>query len=94
MIPLKKILLYLYLSNMKRLTVSVHNGCCGTYSCFSFLQVRWDDIEASRHNRFSPWEIEPSGSASSNLMAASLKRTRIGITSGKLEFPVPSKLVK
>ncbi|WJX26702.1 Arf GTPase arf3 [Trifolium repens] len=54
------------------------------------LLVRWDDIEASRHNRVSPWEIEPSGSASSNLMAASLKRTRIGITSGKLEFPVPN----
>ncbi|XP_012569005.1 auxin response factor 3 isoform X3 [Cicer arietinum] len=56
------------------------------------LLVRWDDIEASRHNRVSPWEIEPSGSAStsSNLMAASLKRSRIGFTSGKLEFPVPN----
>ncbi|KEH36566.1 putative transcription factor ARF family [Medicago truncatula] len=57
------------------------------------LLVRWDDIEASRHNnRVSPWEIEPSGSASnsSNLMAASLKRTRIGFTSAKLEFPVPN----
>lgn len=57
------------------------------------LLVRWDDIEASRHNnRVSPWEIEPSGSASnsSNLMAASLKRTRIGFTSSKLEFPVPN----
>ncbi|KAI5447907.1 auxin response factor 3 isoform X1 [Lathyrus oleraceus] len=56
------------------------------------LLVRWDDIEASRHNRVSPWEIEPSGSASStsNLMAASLKRSRIGFTSSKLEFPVPN----
>ncbi|XP_027361895.1 auxin response factor 3-like isoform X2 [Abrus precatorius] len=53
------------------------------------LLVRWDDIEAARHNRVSPWEIEPSGSAStcSNLMAAGLKRTRIGLTSAKLEFP-------
>lgn len=58
--------------------------------------MRWDDIEASRHNRVSPWEIEPSGSASStsNLMAASLKRSRIGFTSSKLEFPVPSKLLE
>jgi len=64
---------------------------------FSSLQVRWDDIEASRHNnRVSPWEIEPSGSASnsSNLMAAGLKRTRIGFTSSKLEFPVPSNFLK
>lgn len=60
---------------------------------FSSLQVRWDDIDAARHNRVSPWEIEPSGSASasSNLMAAGLKRTRIGLTSTKLEFPVPSE---
>ncbi|TKY71763.1 Auxin response factor 3 [Spatholobus suberectus] len=56
------------------------------------LLVRWDDIEAARHNRVSPWEIEPSGSASgsSNLMAAGLKRTRIGLTSAKLEFPAPN----
>ncbi|KAK7327813.1 hypothetical protein VNO77_21904 [Canavalia gladiata] len=56
------------------------------------LLVRWDDIEAAKHNRVSPWEIEPSGSASasSNLMAAGLKRTRIGLTSAKLEFPTPN----
>lgn len=56
------------------------------------LLVRWDDIEAARHNRLSPWEIEPSSSASSssNLMAAGLKRTRIGMTSAKLEFPAPN----
>ncbi|KAG4960408.1 hypothetical protein AAZX31_13G216800 [Glycine max] len=55
------------------------------------LLVRWDDIEAARRNRVSPWEIEPSGSASnsSNLMSAGLKRTRIGMTSVKLEFPTP-----
>ncbi|KAH1208266.1 Auxin response factor 3 [Glycine max] len=57
------------------------------------LLVRWDDIEAARHNRVSPWEIEPSGSASnsSNLMAAGLKRNRIEMTSAKLEFPNPSQ---
>ncbi|KAG4381125.1 hypothetical protein AAZX31_15G076000 [Glycine max] len=56
------------------------------------LLVRWDDIEAARHNRVSPWEIEPSGSASnsSNLMAAGLKRNRIEMTSAKLEFPNPN----
>ncbi|KAL1335870.1 hypothetical protein HN51_030314 [Arachis hypogaea] len=55
------------------------------------LLVRWDDVEASRHNRVSPWEIEPSGPAptSNNLMAAGLKRSRIG-SSGKLEFPLPN----
>nr|ACN79515.1 auxin response factor 3a [Lotus japonicus] len=56
------------------------------------LLVRWDDLEATRNNRVSPWEIEPSGSASipNNLMAASLKRTRIGLPSTQLEFPVPN----
>lgn len=60
---------------------------------FSSLQVRWDDIDTGRHNRVSPWEVEPSGSASSsnNLMAAGLKRSRIGFASTNLEFPVPSK---
>ncbi|KAI4306433.1 hypothetical protein L6164_029710 [Bauhinia variegata] len=56
------------------------------------LMVRWDDMEGSRHNRVSPWEIEPTGSAStsSNLMVTGLKRTRIGLPSAKLEFPVPN----
>ncbi|XP_058730799.1 auxin response factor 3-like isoform X2 [Vicia villosa] len=55
------------------------------------LMVRWDDLEASRLNRISPWEIEPSGSASTtnSAMSASLKRTKIGLPSTKLEFPVP-----
>ncbi|KAL5054179.1 hypothetical protein RYX36_034861 [Vicia faba] len=54
------------------------------------LVVRWDDLEASRLNRISPWEIEPSGSASTtnSIMTASLKRTKIGLPSTKLEFPV------
>ena len=63
-----------------------------TISSFSYLQVRWDDLEVTRHNRVSPWEIEPSGSASTanNLMSAGLKRTKIGLPSAKLEFPVSS----
>ena len=63
-----------------------------TISSFSYLQVRWDDLEATRHNRVSPWEIEPSGSASTanNLMSAGLKRTKIGLPSAKLDFPVSS----
>lgn len=56
------------------------------------LMVRWEDMEGTRHNRVSPWEIEPSGSASTpnNFNAAGLKRTRIGLSSSKQEFPVPN----
>ncbi|KAM6551167.1 hypothetical protein CsatB_000975 [Cannabis sativa] len=56
------------------------------------LAVRWDDIDSNRHGRVSPWEIEPSGSVSSStgMMAPGLKRTRIGLSSGKAEFPVPN----
>ncbi|XP_038882084.1 auxin response factor 3 isoform X2 [Benincasa hispida] len=56
------------------------------------LLVRWDDGETNRHGRVSPWEIEPSGSVSlsSNLVPPGLKRTRIGLSSTKLEFPVPN----
>ena len=59
----------------------------------SFVQVRWDDMEPTWHNRISPWEIEPSGSfsASNDLVATGLKRTRIGLPSAQLEFPIPSK---
>ncbi|KAL2321112.1 hypothetical protein Fmac_030081 [Flemingia macrophylla] len=58
------------------------------------LMVRWDDLEADMHNRVSPWEIEPSGSTSTanNLMPAGLKRTKIGLPSAKLEFPVPNAI--
>ncbi|KAG4959860.1 hypothetical protein JHK87_036493 [Glycine soja] len=58
------------------------------------LMVRWDDLEATRHNRVSPWEIEPSGSASTanNLMSAGLKRTKIGLPSAKLDFPVSNAI--
>ncbi|PON60648.1 Auxin response factor [Trema orientale] len=56
------------------------------------LVVRWDDIDSNRHGRVSPWEIEPSGSvpSSASIMAPGLKRTRIGLSSGKAEFPVPN----
>ncbi|PON46678.1 Auxin response factor [Parasponia andersonii] len=56
------------------------------------LVVRWDDIDSNRHGRVSPWEIEPSGSvpSSASIMAPGLKRTRIGLSSGKVEFPVPN----
>jgi len=59
---------------------------------FVYLQVRWDDLEATRHNRVSPWEIEPSGSASTanNMISAGLKRTKIGLPSTKLDFQVSS----
>ncbi|KAI9198043.1 hypothetical protein LWI28_009087 [Acer negundo] len=55
--------------------------------------LRWDDVEANRHSRVSPWEIERAGSvASSNsLITSGLKRTRVGLPSGKPEFPVPGK---
>ncbi|KAG6641315.1 hypothetical protein CIPAW_09G064500 [Carya illinoinensis] len=55
------------------------------------LLVRWDDVE-TRHNRVSPWEIEPSSSlsGSASLMAPGSKRTRIGFPLGKLEFPIPN----
>lgn len=57
------------------------------------LVVRWDDIDTSKqHGRVSPWEIEPSGSVSSSsgLMASGLKRSRMGLSAEKQEFPVPN----
>ncbi|KAM1351028.1 hypothetical protein FF1_004892 [Malus domestica] len=56
------------------------------------LVVRWDDIDTSKHGRVSPWEIEPSGSVSSShsLMGTGLKRSRIGLSATKSEFPVPN----
>ncbi|XP_019226070.1 PREDICTED: auxin response factor 3-like isoform X1 [Nicotiana attenuata] len=55
------------------------------------LLVRWDDLDVSRHNRVSPWEIEPSGSApvSSSLVMPSAKRTRVGFPITKADFPIP-----
>lgn len=54
-------------------------------------QVRWDDLDTIRHNRVSPWEIEPTGSvsASGSLMAPGMKRARVGLPSTKPDFPVP-----
>ncbi|KAJ0081290.1 hypothetical protein Patl1_10630 [Pistacia atlantica] len=55
--------------------------------------VRWDDSEANGHTRVSPWEIEQSGSAanSNSLITPGLKRTRMGLPSGKPDFPVPGR---
>ncbi|CAN4078871.1 unnamed protein product [Withania somnifera] len=55
------------------------------------LVVRWDDLDVSRHNRVSPWEIEPSGSTpvSSSLVMPSAKRTRVGFPISKADFPIP-----
>ncbi|KAJ6396827.1 hypothetical protein OIU77_021785 [Salix suchowensis] len=56
-------------------------------------KVRWDDMEANRHSRVSPWEVEPSGpgpvSSSNTFMAPGLKRSRSGLPSLKAEFPIP-----
>ncbi|KAJ6767039.1 AUXIN RESPONSE FACTOR [Salix purpurea] len=58
-------------------------------------QVRWDDMEANRHSRVSPWEVEPSGpgpgpvSSSNTFMAPGLKRSGSGLPSLKAEFPIP-----
>ncbi|XP_010260358.1 PREDICTED: auxin response factor 3-like [Nelumbo nucifera] len=57
------------------------------------LLVRWDNVvETNRHNRVSPWEIEPSGSvsASSSLSAPGSKRTRMTLPSAMPDFPVPN----
>ncbi|KAF8409175.1 hypothetical protein HHK36_005249 [Tetracentron sinense] len=55
------------------------------------LLVRWDDdFGTNRHNRVSPWEIEPSGSVSgsSSVSAPASKRTKISLPSTKPVFPV------
>lgn len=56
------------------------------------LLVRWDDIEANRHNRVSPWEIELSGSlsGSGSLTVPGSKRTRIGLPGTRPDFSVPN----
>ncbi|GMH19538.1 hypothetical protein Nepgr_021379 [Nepenthes gracilis] len=56
------------------------------------LLVRWDDAEANRHSRISPWEIEPSSfsiQSSMNLVASGLKRSRIGMPLTKPDIPIP-----
>ncbi|KAE8723019.1 Transcriptional factor B3 family protein / auxin-responsive factor AUX/IAA-related isoform 4 [Hibiscus syriacus] len=54
---------------------------------------RWDDIDANKHGRVSPWEIEPSDSicSSNNLQSPDSKRNRIGLPSGEPEFIVPDR---
>ncbi|CAA3013047.1 auxin response factor 3-like isoform X2 [Olea europaea var. sylvestris] len=55
------------------------------------LVVRWDDMEGNRHTRVSPWEIEPSGSASgpSSFLVPGTKRTRGSLPTTKPDFPIP-----
>ena len=59
------------------------------------LQVRWDDIEANRHNRVSSWEIELSGSlsGSGSLTVPGSKRSRIGLPGTRQDFSVPSRFI-
>ncbi|XP_042520213.1 auxin response factor 3-like isoform X1 [Macadamia integrifolia] len=55
------------------------------------LLVRWnDDVDINRHDRVSPWEIEPSGSVSGpgNLSGPGSKRSRINLSSTTRDFPV------
>ncbi|XP_022720829.1 LOW QUALITY PROTEIN: auxin response factor 3-like [Durio zibethinus] len=54
------------------------------------LLVSWDDIDANRHSRVSPWEIEPSGliSSTNSLLSPGSKRNRVGLPSGKPEFMI------
>ncbi|KAL3522384.1 hypothetical protein ACH5RR_015218 [Cinchona calisaya] len=54
------------------------------------LLVRWDDLEVTRHDRVSPWEIEPSGALSgpSSLVTLGTKRTRTSLLLGIPEYPV------
>lgn len=72
--------------------VIIFSNFCSIVSC---LQVRWDDMEANRLNRVSPWEIEPSSSvpSSSMFVAAGSKRTRINLPSSKPDIPVPSMAI-
>ncbi|KAE8716976.1 Auxin response factor 15 [Hibiscus syriacus] len=52
------------------------------------LLVRWDDVDANKHDRVSPWEIEPSDfiPSSNSLLSSGSKRNRVGLPSG---FMVP-----
>jgi auxin response factor len=56
------------------------------------LLVRWDDVEATRHNRLSPWEIEPTGTVSgtNTMLPPGTKRSRINLPTPKPDYPLPS----
>ncbi|MCL7040173.1 hypothetical protein MKW94_019765, partial [Papaver nudicaule] len=57
------------------------------------LLVRWDDnMEMTRQNRVSPWEIEPSGSfsGSGNLSPPGAKRAKIHLPAQRADFPSPN----
>ncbi|CAH9137875.1 unnamed protein product [Cuscuta epithymum] len=54
------------------------------------LLVRWDDPDDTRHNRVSPWEIEPTGTLPGpiNMILPAAKRTRIGLPTPGEDFTV------
>ncbi|XP_026448420.1 auxin response factor 3-like isoform X1 [Papaver somniferum] len=57
------------------------------------LLVRWDDnMEMTRQNRVSPWEIEPSSSfsGSGNLSPPGAKRAKIRLPAQIADFPAPN----
>nr|CAD1823818.1 unnamed protein product [Ananas comosus var. bracteatus] len=57
------------------------------------VHVRWDeDVDISRQNRVSPWEIEPTGSISGShgLSPSSSKRAKMSLPTVNSEFPVPN----
>ncbi|GAA0153547.1 hypothetical protein LIER_11759 [Lithospermum erythrorhizon] len=55
------------------------------------LLVRWDDFDATRHNRVSPWEIEPCSSASGpcSLVLPATKRSRTGFAPPNADYSSP-----
>ncbi|RAL49681.1 hypothetical protein DM860_001972 [Cuscuta australis] len=55
------------------------------------LLVRWDDLDDTRHNRVSPWEIEPAGTVPGSInmvVPAAAKRPRIGLPTLGEDFAV------
>eukprot|EP00268_Persea_americana_P000349 TRINITY_DN10124_c1_g1_i2.p1 TRINITY_DN10124_c1_g1~~TRINITY_DN10124_c1_g1_i2.p1 ORF type:complete len:378 (-),score=80.71 TRINITY_DN10124_c1_g1_i2:1176-2309(-) len=63
-----------------------------SYNTTQIYMVNWDDdVDPTKQNRVSPWEIDPSSSvpASRNLLAPGSKRTKLGVPSIKADVPVP-----
>lgn len=52
-------------------------------------------MEVGRHNRVSPWEIEPASSVTgaSGLVSPGAKRSRIGFPTTQPDFSVPKGLL-
>lgn len=66
---------------------------CSTKPCWSYFQVRWDNIDAIRCNRICQWEIESCSSMppSNGLMVPGSKRTRYGVPPIGQQCPAPSR---